>query len=104
MTNVGVRYQDDQLSEKMLPCITTCPMNAYKSPGFHFTIEAFYNQTYNIDEIFYEKEKWLENSNFSIEEVKSLTYGRCYMVCLSTKMPKKYGAYFKFWKFRDIRG
>ncbi len=37
MTNVGVRFRDEELSEKMLPCLTACPWNAFKKPGKKFT-------------------------------------------------------------------
>jgi hypothetical protein len=106
MTTVGVRFKDEHLSEKMLPCMTACPMNAFKSPGFHFTNETFYNQTYKIDEIFFESKKlnFSVTSVYGVDEVKSIIFGRCYTVCESKKMPKKRGLTFLFWKFRDIKG
>lgn len=104
MTTVGVRFQDEQLSEKMLPCLTACPMSAFKNQGFHFTNETFYNQTYNVDEIFYENEKFNRSTNnFTIKEVKGIYTGRCYMVCPTRKMPKTDVLVLFFWKFRDIK-
>ena len=106
MTSVGVRFQDEQLSEKMPPCLTACPVNAFKSPGFYFMNETFYNQTYNKEEIFYETKKHnlSMTSGFTIEEVKGISVGRCYMVCPSKKLPRKDGTFFNFWKLRDIKG
>ena len=106
MTSIGVRFQDDQLSEKMLPCLTVCPINAFKNQGFHFTIEEYYNQTYSMQEIFYENEKFnlSANSNYAIEEVNGIYTGRCYMVCPTKKMPMRDVLILYFWKFRDIKG
>jgi hypothetical protein len=106
MTTVGVRFKDEQQSEKMLPCLTACPMNAFKIQGFHFTNETFYSQTYNMDEIFYENEIFnlTHNSNLTIEEVRGIFTGRCYMVCPKRKTLKKDVLFIHFWKFRAIKG
>jgi len=42
MTDTGVRYEDDDLNEKQLPCLTACPWNAFKKSGFHFRMYVFF--------------------------------------------------------------
>ena len=49
MTNVGVRFRDEEIKEKMLPCLTACPWNAFKKPGKKFT-ETF---AANLLKVFY---------------------------------------------------
>jgi hypothetical protein len=106
MTAVGVRFQDEQLREKMLPCLTVCPMNAFKSTGFYFTVEEYYNQTYNMDEIFYYHNMFDLMSDFhlTIEELRGIYTGRCYMVCPKREMPKRDFLTLPIWKFGDIKG
>lgn len=36
-----------------MPTVTTCSMEAYKSPGFHFNRSSFDENTYSFEEIFH---------------------------------------------------
>ena len=76
MTYVGVQFQDDPLNEKLLPCLTACPMSAFKSFGFHFMNETFYSQIYNMDEIFQDSKQFnlSHDSRFCVEEHKNFLF------------------------------
>ena len=77
ITSIGVGNQEENVHEKALPCLTMCPWRVFRNRGFHFTNEAYYNQTYNLSEIVFENEL----SNFEKKEIKSFNLGRCHMLC-----------------------
>ena len=105
MFSTGFRHSDDNLAEKLLPCITFYAMSAYKTDGFHYSKEDFQKQTYDIEEFFHPQTLWeLKNrSMYLLIENRSLFFGRGYTVCHLEKVVAKKPIYFRLRNIFDIQ-
>jgi hypothetical protein len=106
MTNMGVRFTGEDVKEKLLPCLTACPWNAFRKRGFFFEQDDFIKQTYKREEIFFDVPfvDLYNISLFSIKEIHSIFQGRCYMVCHLRPLPIMIPFHIFFQKYRDIKG
>ena len=62
----------------------------FKKTGFHFKTNEFLRETYDKEEVFYNHSNFniYNASKFTIEEIWSVTSGRCYMVCAANTIKK----------------
>ena len=100
-TSTGVRFSDEGLTNKELPCFTVCPWKGFKKNGFHYENTDFMNSTFDQQELII-----LDNgtTDFSVYPIKSIFLGRCYMICSSLKMKKLDFARITLIKVTDISG
>ena len=77
--------------------------------GFHFNTSEFVRQSYDKEEVFYNNRNFnisqhVDSSKIIVEEIRSITAGRCYMVCAAKKLKKGewFNIYFK--RTLDIKG
>jgi len=103
---LGVRFNNRNEKTKNLPCITICPVNAFKSKGFHFATDIFENQTYSEDEILMNVTSiQAYNSNlYKVETLRSILFGRCYTITYLTRMQKRLSAFYPLTKNVDLTG
>jgi len=112
MTNIGVRTEPFNMDKKFPPCITVCPLDAFRKRGFFFKQAEFYQQTFNREEIFINgkifgisENSILDESVNSIQEIQSVFLGRCYTVCKKALLREHLNAYFTiFNRSVDIKG
>ena len=52
ITTLGVRYSNDNNEEKLLPCLTLYPLEAFKTKGFYFTGKMIEENSFSLAEIF----------------------------------------------------
>jgi hypothetical protein len=54
-TVLGVSFfKGSSIGEGLLPCITICPWEAFKKPGFFYTNEDYDKNTFKRNEVFFE--------------------------------------------------
>jgi hypothetical protein len=106
MTTVGIRTYSQDKETKLLPCITACPWQAFKRHGFYYNRKTLVQETFEKDEIFDEITKCsdLFTSEYTIEEIHCLFFGRCYMVCPVSPSGRNSGLYFIFKNSLDLKG
>ena len=83
MTSTGVTFRDDGKPDKLRPLFTVCAWPVYKTKGFHFKVEEFDKNTFEMKEIFENStlSTWInDSSKFSWQTVRSVIYGRCYTI------------------------
>ena len=82
LTNMGVAFQENDVQDKELPCVTICPWPAFRSRNFSFTSETFLKQTFNLEDIIrISAMTQLNNASlFYTEEIRSVNLGRCYLI------------------------
>ena len=86
-TTTGIRFVDQELSAKQLPCITLCPWAAFKKKAFNYNITNFIANTFDQDELILNSSLWNSDVQLlQVETLNSIYFGRCYMICLSKKM------------------
>ena len=80
ITTTGISYSvKDPLTG---PYFTVCPLPGFRKQGYFFRRSEFFNNSFNLDEIFDpETVTSLKNeSQYSVTEVLSLYFGRCYCI------------------------
>jgi len=99
-------FQEQDIKVKAFPCVTACPLDAFKTRGLFFKEKDYLDQTFAKEEIFYDEKKIgiFNESIFYIEELRSLFRGRCYMVCPLKKKKLKDHIRITFKKGVDIKG
>ena len=106
LTSVGIRAMTQNQNRKEMPCMTACPWDAFKHQGLFYNTEMVGQASFDKEEIFFEHEKFpiFNQSLYSITELRSILFGRCYMVCytMPLKRNEEFGVMFK--KGRDIKG
>ena len=100
-TSTGVRFSDEGLTDKELPCFTVCPWKGFKKNGFHYENTDFMNSTLEQHELID-----LENelNLFDVNPLKSIFLGRCYTICCARKMKKKDMIRLSIMKATDVTG
>ena len=90
LTNIGIRTWPHNHDSKDMPCITACPWEAFKHRGLFYNRKLLDEGTFDKEDIFLNQEEYpiFNRSLFSIEEIRSIHFGRCFMVC-STKPFKR---------------
>lgn len=112
MTNIGVRFQPMDLAKKIPPCVTVCPLEAFKTRGFFFKEASFLQQTFTKVETFLDGTKYGLNKQsafndeaFSTQEIRSVFLGRCYTICQKLPLKEHYEMYMMFFnKTTSVKG
>jgi Amiloride-sensitive sodium channel len=106
MTTVGIRTYSQEEKTKLLPCITVCPWQAFKKQGFFYNKALLMQEGFEKNEIFVgvKDDLAFNATEYSIEEIQSIYFGRCYMVCPVRPSRRNSGLYLFFHKSRDLKG
>lgn len=106
MTTVGIRTYPQIEETKFLPCITVCPWQAFKKHGLFYNKKILLQETFGMDEIFVDAKVYsvFNKSAYSIEEIQSVYFGRCYMVCPVRPSKQNWAAYIFFNNSLDLKG
>ena len=81
MTSMGSSYTEPIIKSKLLPCLTFCPLSAFKKQGFYFDNDNFIENTFEKEDLFYNITQISDNSSYHLEEIRGISIGRCYMLC-----------------------
>jgi hypothetical protein len=87
-TSTGTRIRVFESAEKLLPCFTFCALDAYKTPGLHYTSKQFVENTFDLED-FFEDETMLQIKNkslYSLTQTWTVYYGRCHTACYLQKV------------------
>lgn len=106
LTNIGIRaWPHDQPTKKM-PCITACPWEAFKKRGLFYNRKLLDEETFEKEDIFLHTEGYqvFNPRLFSIEEIRSIHFGRCFMVCPLNQFKRNDDCSFMFKYGRSIKG
>ena len=88
-TTTSVRFIDQELDIKYLPCFTLCPWSAFKKNGFHYDFTDFMNSTFDKDDLIFNTSLFDSDvQSLQIKTLNSIFQGRCYMMCHSVGMTK----------------
>ncbi len=102
-TTTGIKFRNEESMQ--LPCITFCPIKAFKHWGLYYDEKSYLENTYRLEEIFQNETLLLikNNTNFYIKEFHTLFLGTCHTICaLTYKRAKEEERYiFKYQK--DIK-
>ena len=102
-TATGVRFVDQELPTKQLPCITVCPWEAFRKKGFHYNMDEFMLYTFDEYDLFLNKS--IGGSDFhQMETLNSIFYGRCFMTCSTNEMKTNKYLNFAFKRLTDLTG
>jgi hypothetical protein len=52
ITTTGIRIKQEESIVKHLPCITFCPAKAFRTRGLFFTDNLYFENTFNLTDIF----------------------------------------------------
>jgi len=112
MTNIGVGSEILNKEQTYPPCITICPIDAFRKRGFFYRKDEFQKQTFKKEEIFHTRDYSeaseaivFNESIFSIEEIQSVFLGRCFVVCQKVLLSEYSMSYFVIFKrSMDIKG
>ena len=52
ITTMGVRYSNENIDEKLLPCFTIYPLEAFKTKGFYYTRKMIEENSFSLSDIF----------------------------------------------------
>jgi len=105
--SMSTNFHSDGTRKKTLPCITACPWQAFKERGFHYSEADYTNNTFGLEEIFdvkYAKNDLNNTSKYYVEEIRSVSLGRCHMVCPLKRKKQSASVIFKLRKGQDITG
>ena len=58
MTNVGVRMKLIEVTEKYLPCVTFCPLQAFRKFGIFYMEKHFLRETFTKEELLLRGEEY----------------------------------------------
>ena len=58
MTNVGVRMKLIEVTEKYLPCVTFCPLQAFRKFGIFYREKHFLRETFTKEELLLRGEEY----------------------------------------------
>ena len=104
-TTTGIRFVDQGLSAKQLPCITLCPWAAFKKKSFNYNINNFIANTFDQDELILASSLWDSDVQLlKVETLNSIFLGRCYMMCFSKTMATTDTIIFNLLKTTDFTG
>jgi hypothetical protein len=96
-----IRFKAPSSDEKVLPGISMCPWKSFKKEGFHFNESSYMDNSFGQHELFgivpYGNE-------YSIETIKSVLLGRCYMINHLKKIKDSKMSYIALKKSTDITG
>jgi len=90
-TTTGIKFRNEELLQ--LPCITFCPIKAFKQRGLYFEEKSYLENTFQLEEIFHDYTlKHISNeTNFQIRKINTLFLGTCFTLCsfkyFATKEP-----------------
>ncbi len=106
MTTVGICTYSQEKETKLLPCITVCPWQAFKKQGFFYNHTLLMQESFEMNEIFVDVNNYsvLNSTKHCIEEIQSVYFGRCYMVCPVHPSRRNSGLHFIFNNSRDLKG
>lgn len=107
LTNVGIRSQSQfQTLVKELPCVTACPWKPFKRQGLFYNRRMLDQETLEKEEIFLENDlsHIFNRSLFSIDEIRSVIFGRCYRVCHLKPVEKNYEMHVMFKEENEMKG
>ena len=107
LTNVGIRsHSQFRTLLKELPCITACPWKPFKRQGLFYTRQMLNQETLGEEEILFESDlsQIFNQSLFSIDEIRSVIFGRCYRVCYLKPVEKNYEFQVMFREENEIKG
>ena len=78
MTSISYRARDSSTD----PYFTVCPMPGFRKQGYFFRRSEFFNNSFNLDEVFDAKmvSRLKNESQYLVTEVLSLHFGRCYCI------------------------
>ena len=102
-TSTGVRFSDQGLTSKALPCFTVCPWRGFKKKGFHFENKDFINSTFEQNELI-EIFPVLNSDCVDVIAMQSIILGRCYTICCSKKVTKNEMTSIALIKGADVTG
>ena len=73
-------FSKEQKMSKFLPSLTFCPWPVYKRQGFHFKIEDFHKNTFDLEDMFHPQTlRFCKNkTKYEIKTVMSIYYGKCF--------------------------
>ena len=82
-----------QENEKLLPCITVCPVPGFKKKGFYFDEGSFDENAFNLSDIFVDRAvaKLNNVSEFRLVNIRTMFHGNCFTICSLRKWGKKWG-------------
>ena len=106
LTSVGIRSQAQYQTTKELPCITVCPWEAFKRQGLFYNKEVLDQATLEKEAIFFHNNVYqmFNESIYSIKEIRSVIYGRCFRVCYMVPVGKNEEFYVMFNKDKEMKG
>ena len=102
-TSTGVRFNDQGLTSKELPCFTVCPWRGFKKKGFHFENKDFINSTFEQNELI-RIIPILNSDCFDVIAIQSIILGRCYTICCSKKVNNNEKISITIIKATDVTG
>jgi hypothetical protein len=84
MTTTGVQTVPHKEAMKNLPCFTIRPLPSFKTNRFHFTIKDYVENSFTLEDIFENGNlKDMRKKSLSIEEHRSINYGRIFVLCFN---------------------
>ena len=101
----GIKYTTDGKESKLLPCLTFCPVPAFKTMDLYYTEESFRNNSFSLEDMFdLDTATRLRNKTlFSISESQDFQIGICQTICVMSKMKVLQYLYFGLKKERNVR-
>ncbi len=83
ITTTGTSIRPHVSKEKKLPCITVCAMSGFRKRGFYYLNQDYIENTYDLGDFFLTKTllEIQNSSKYSLAEVRSMFFGRCYKIC-----------------------
>jgi hypothetical protein len=91
ITNTGNRIRFWKEENKTLPCMTLCPMPAFKKKGFFYSEKLMRENSYTLEDVFSKETVTAFNdiSKFTIKNTSSQLLGHCFTLCYRTPFPPK---------------
>jgi hypothetical protein len=102
-TTTGIKFRNEESMQ--LPCITFCPVAAFKQWGMHYEEKSYLENTYRLEDIFQNEtlQKITNKTNFFIKEFHTLFLGTCYTLCSLTYVGEKEEVRISFRYLGDIK-
>jgi hypothetical protein len=83
-TTTGIKFRNEDSMQ--LPCITLCPIKAFKQWGMYYEEKSYLENTFQLEDIFHNKtlQQIKNKTNFLMKEIHTLYLGTCYSLCALT--------------------
>ena len=102
-TTTGIKFRIEESMQ--LPCITFCPIKAFKQWGLYYEEKSYLANTFQLEDIFhdYTLQQIKNQTNVFMKEIHTLFLGTCYTLCTLTYFQAKEDMYIVLSYLSDIK-